>query len=301
MNSRHDLNNTFNNSTHYKLIFRTAILVSCLAIGTLVAQAQSKKIDPPSDYKDPCYATNECYSVPVGSEQVDTVLLKPYHAIWTQHNPENGKMVKSPGSFEEILSLTKNGQWLHVQKTRMRNGMVKIETSILDRATWQYLSLTITYENGPDNIPAQVFYDLTKDDYTAKVTLKDGSVKSGKTRTKSLAMFNGQIGGLAMATLPLKERYVATLPMIIPNLGIFWIEATVIAKKTIPTADGASQEVWEVNANWLNLNVGEVYEPGRDGDGGVYYIAVNPGNGVPPVIEYVNDGAVIAWDGVRRK
>ncbi len=104
-----------------------------------------------------------------------------------------------------------------------------------------------------------------------------------------------------MATLPLKEGYVATLPMIIPNLGIFWIEATVISKNKIPTADGANQEVWEVNANWLNLNVGEVYEPGRDGDGGVYYIAVNPGNGVPPVIEYVNDGAVIAWDGVRRK
>ena len=68
----------------------------------------------------------------------------------------------------------------------------------------------------------------------------------------------------------------------------------------IPTADGLSVAVWEVNANWLNLTDGDVYGPGRDGDGGVYYISVNPGDGVPPVIEYVNSGGIIAWDGVRR-
>jgi hypothetical protein len=114
-------------------------------------------------------------------------------------------------------------------------------------------------------------------------------------------MFEGQIGGLTLATLPLTDGYTATLPMIIPTLGIYWIEASVKGKKTIMTEGGDSVETWEVDANWFNLTDGDIYEPGRDGDGGTYYIALNPGNGIPPVIEYANKGAGVTWDGVRRQ
>ncbi len=141
---------------------------------------------------------------------------------------------------------------------------------------------------------------MTGENFAADVTFADGRKVQGQPRDLAMPMFAGQIGGLTFAALPLRAGYVATLPMVIPNLGIYWIEASVIGKKMIPTADGGSVEVWEVNANWFNLTDGDIYEPGRDGDGGVYYIAVTPGDGIPPVIEYVNNGAIIAWDGVRR-
>ncbi|PHR94145.1 MAG: hypothetical protein COA69_00680 [Robiginitomaculum sp.] len=277
------------------------LLQACTNTSMAAAEEMPKQVYS-YDAEDKCYYTSACYSVVVGSSEINTARLKPYHAIWSQSNPDkDGAWVKSPATFEEILKIGADGQWIHVQKSHMGGGMAQVQTRTLDKKTWQVLDMTITYENGPSNAPQKVFYDLTGDNFTADITLSDGKHQTGKVRKKALAMFDGQIGGLTLAALPLSENYTATLPMIIPNLGIYWIEATVVGRKTIPTADGSSQDVWEVNANWFNLTDGDIYEPGREGDGGVYYIAVNPGDGVPSVIEYANSGAVISWDGVRRK
>ena len=252
------------------------------------------------DIKDPCYFTTDCYTVPVGSADINSDRLAPYHAIWTQDVPKDGAWVRAPSTYEETLSVGDDGNWVHVQTNHLGNGMAQVGVRRLDRKTLQILDLTLSFINAPPGQPEQVFYDMTGNSFAAEITLPDGNMTSGQPRDLALPMFDGQIAGLTLAALPLKEGYVATLPMVIPNLGIYWIEASVVARKKINSAAGDKIDVWEVNANWLNLTDGDVYEPGRDGSGGVYYIAVNPGDGVPPVIEYVNDGGIIAWDGVRR-
>ena len=253
------------------------------------------------DVNDQCYYTSDCYSVQVGSPEVSTSRLAPYHAVWTQDAPNEGEWVRTQATFEEMLSVGSDGQWVHIQKNHLGNGMVKIDTRRLDRKTLQVLDLTIEFENAPPEQPAKVYYDMTGDSFAADVTFADGRKVTGQARDLAMPMFDGQIAGLTIAALPLADGYVATLPMVIPNLGIYWIEVSVVGKKEIQAGDAKSIPVWEVNANWLNLTDGDIYEPGRGGDGGVYYIAVNPGDGVPPVIEYANSGTIIAWDGIRRE
>lgn len=268
------------------------------------AAMSEQAVESPREYSydidDQCYYTSACYSVTVGSSAIDTSRLKPYHAMWTQDVPGDGGWVRSQGTFEESLSQDEDGNWRHVQIQRPGNGSASIGTRRLDGKTFQILDLTLEFEDMPPEQPAKVFYNMTGDSFAADITMNSGEKKQGKPRKLAMPMFDGQIGGLVISALPLKEKYVATLPMVIPNLGIYWIEASVVGRKEIPTADGASVEVWEVNANWFNLTDGDIYGPGRDGSGGVYYIAVEPGDGIPPVIEYVNNGAIIAWDGVRK-
>lgn len=253
----------------------------------------------PSDYKDECYKTPDCYSVVVGSAQINSSKLSPYHAKWTQSSLQNGEFQKTPGGFEESLSVAEDGNWVHIQTIRPGDGTALIGTRRLDHATLEVLDLTLEFENMPSQ-PAKVFYELTGNSFAADITFADGKTATGKTRSKALPMFDGQIAGLTLAALPLAEGYTATLPMIIPNLGVYWIEASVIGRRNHPTADGRHVAVWEVNANWLNLSDGDIYAPGKDGSGGVYFIAIEPGDGIPHVVEYVNNGGTIQWDGVRR-
>lgn len=253
------------------------------------------------DITDNCYYTSECYSVVVGSKQIDTAKLAPAHARWTQKALRDGKWQISPGSFDEKLTQLPGGNWQHVQTILVAGKARKMETRVFDKDTLQVLNLTMEFANPAQGTPQQVFYDLTQDDFAANITMPDGTQAKGKPRSKSLPMFDGQVAGLTIATLPLSEGYTATMPMIIPNLGIYWIEAKVAGQHTLTLENGEDIEVWDVTANWLNLTDGDVYEPGPDADGGVYYMAVNPGDGVPTVIEYANSGARITWDGVRRQ
>lgn len=272
---------------------------ACAVAGDKTDQAQTRSYS--YDVSDQCYYTSACYTVQVGSPEIDPSRLKPYHAFWTQDVPKDGGWVRVPATFEETLAIDEDGNWKHTQIIRPGDGSANIGTRILDRSTLQILSLTLSFENGPPQQPAKVVYDMTGNSFAANVSFADGRTTTGQSRDLAMPMFDGQIGGLILSALPLRGGYVATLPMVIPNLGIYWIEASVVGKKRISTADGASVEVWEVNANWLNLTDGDVYPPGRDGSGGVYYIATSPTDGMPAVIEYVNDGGIIAWDGVRLK
>ena len=252
------------------------------------------------DVSDTCYYTSECYTVQVGSGDVDSSRLKPYRAMWTQDVPQDGVWVRGATTFEEKLSVDEEGNWKHVQTVRQPDGSATIGTRILERDTLQVLNNTLELKGMAPEQPEKVIYDLAGDSFAADVYFSDGRKVQGQSRDLAMPMFDGQIGGLTLAALPLRTGYVATLPMVIPNLGIYWIEASVVGKSYIPTADGSQVEVWEVNANWFNLTDGDIYEPGRDGDGGVYYIAVNPGEGIPHVVEYANNGAIISWDGIRR-
>ncbi len=280
------------------------ISASALALLTSCQSSTPKSTAPAKTYSyditDDCYYTSKCYSVLVGSKQIDTSKLSPANARWSQRTLKDGKWVTSPGTFDEKLTQLQGGHWQHVQTILVGGKARKTETRVFDKDTLQVLNLTMEFANPPEGAPKQVFYDLTQDDFSADITMPDGTQAKGKTRTKALPMFDGQVAGLTLAALPLSEGYSATMPMIIPNLGIYWIEAKVIDRRMLAIENGESIEVWEVTANWLNLGDGDIYEPGPDADGGSYYMAVTPGDGVPAVIEYANSGARITWDGIRR-
>jgi len=277
-----------------------ALLASCQSSTSQPTQPTAPTKVYSYDITDDCYYTSECYSVVVGSKQIDTSKLVPAHARWSQRTLKDGKWEVSPGIFDEKLIQLPGGNWQHVQTILAGGQIRKIETRVFAKDTLQVLNLTLAFPNPQAGAPKQVFYDLTQDDFSADITMPDGTQAKGKPRTKALPMFDGQVAGLAIAALPLSEGYTATMPMIIPNLGIYWIEVKVIDRLMLAIENGETVEVWEVTANWLNLSDGDVYEPGPDADGGSYYMAVTPGNGVPAVIEYANSGARITWDGIRR-
>ena len=288
-------------------LFAVASIATSLSVGSCSSvqqNAAASETAPAQTYSyditDPCYFTDQCYSVLVGSADVDSSRLTPYKAVWTQQVQQDGDWATTPTTFEEQLAIGDDGNWRHIQSIHAGNEVQNIGFRRLDRHTLQVLDVRLEFKGAPPEQPSKVYYDVSGDSFAADVTFADGRQVTGQSRTLPMPMFDGQIGGITIAALPLKDGYVATMPMIIPNLGLYWIEATVIGKKKLPTAGGSPVEVWEVNANWLNLSDGDIYEPGRDGDGGVYYIAVQPGDGVPPVVEYANNGTIIAWDGVRR-
>ncbi|WP_262695735.1 hypothetical protein [Kordiimonas aquimaris] len=254
----------------------------------------------PENHKDVCYQTQACYSVPVGSSDVNSDRLKPYSAKWTQLVRDEGQFVSTPVVFEETLSLDEDGNWLHTQTVTTGGVLNGSGIRTLDRQTLEVLSLELLFQNPAEGQPSKVYYDLTETEFAADVTFADGRKQKGQSRFKAIPMFDGQIAGVTIAALPLKQGYSATLPMIIPNLGVYWIEVTVVSRRKIAAGQRSDIDVWEVEAHWLNLTDGDIYPSGRDGSGGVYYIAAIPEPGMPHVIEYANDTSVISWDGIIR-
>jgi len=273
---------------------------TALALCPVTAVCLAEQLSHPSDHTDPCYASSDCYSVTVGSKAVDSTRLAPYHAIWVQQRVVDGKPTASPATFEERLQREANGHWLHTQIQRPGNGMAITGLRTLDGKTLALNGMQLQIDNGPAEQPTQVDYLIEADGHTGTAQFADGTEKAGTKKPLSMRMFDGHIGGISFASLPLAEGYTASLPMLIPNLGKYWIEAKVRGKKSIVSPAGESIQTWEVDAKWLNLGTGDIYPGGRDGSGGTYYIAIEPGNGVPPVVEYANENAVITWDGVRR-
>lgn len=252
----------------------------------------------PENHKDICYQTQACYSVPVGSSDISPDRLKPYSAKWIRSEKQDGQLVRTSVVFEETLSFDESGNWQHVQSIKANDATNVRGTRVLDKQTLEVLSLELLFQNATEGQPSKVHYDLTETEYAANVIFKDGREQKGQARRKAIPMFDGQIAGIAIAALPLRQGYVATLPMIIPNLGVYWVEVTVMGQQTISVGEHSNIDVWEVNTHWLNLTDGDMYPAGREGSGGVYYIAVNPEEGMPHVIEYANDTGVISWDGV---
>ncbi len=254
-----------------------------------------------ADTTDNCYQELECYSVAVGSADVDSSRLRLYHAKWTQSVPQDGEWVKTPSIFEERLEVAENGHWKHTQINPPGDGTNIIGIRTLDRQTLQVLDEEIEFENKPAEHPTRLFYDLTGDQFVSQTTFANGETKQGEPQALAMPMFDGQILGVALSALPLRQGYTATLPALLAHSSSsYWVEAQVTDRKQFATADGGTQDVWEVSTKWVDHNSGGVSAGGRDEAGGAYYITVNPVEGVPRVIEYANNGVRITWDGIHR-
>lgn len=248
-----------------------------------------------------CYQAVECHSVPVGSSAINSAQLSPYHAKWTQSLPQDGEWVETPGGFEERLVMGDDGHWKHMQIVGPDDESRVTGIRRLDRETLQVLDQTVEFKNRPDDHPVSLFLDLTGNEYAAEMVFPNGETRSGPANSLAMPMFDGQIFGVALAALPLEKGFVGSLPAVLAHTGAsYWVEATVVGRQAIATADGNTQDVWEVATKWIDHDSGGVSEGGRNEAGGAYYIAISPESGVPHVIEYVNNGVSIVWDGVRR-
>lgn len=258
------------------------------------------EIDYPSDFKDPCYSTINCYSAYVGSGLIQGSRLAPFHARWDVYSIIDGKRFSGGSTFEERLERTASGNWRHTQIARPGDGTSNTGYRELHRDTIQILSARIEFENMPDDHPVSLDYDLSGSEYSAQVTMQDGTEVAGSSQSIPIPTYDGQIAGVALSALPLEKGAVYTLPILIAHTkSKYWVEATVAGKTVIQPVGSDAIPVWEVNTKWVDLGSGSVSESGADKSGGAYYVAVTPGNGVPPVVEYINSGVAVVWDGVR--
>jgi len=243
------------------------------------------------------------YTTPVGSRIVDTGKLSPYHAVWVRHTRDDEESDWAiTGSAEETLKVDENGRWRHTQIIRPTDSDQK-GTAIrtFDFSTFRPLHFTRTLENGPEGAPVEIELEYGPIDVTGHYLLADGT-EIPFHQELPMPMFDGFIVGLVIATLPLEKGFRETLPTVIPTLkSTYWMEVVVTGKIPYEVITGEVIEVWEVTVNWYNIDAEDWYPPGRDEWGGAYYIAVEPGNGVPFVVEYAHSTLVFAWDGVRRK
>ena len=246
------------------------------------------------------------YSVLVGSPVINAAVIEPYHAIWnTAH-----------GFIEERLTAADETRWQHVQRTfapLSRETMDEFamtdeylaaeETRLIMRDTLasNYLLRNLLRESRDPSASRTMEIVADAEGFAGIATRIDGEKLSWQLRT-GRESFDGWIAGLAIAALPLAPGYSATIPTVTHLFrGSHSLTLTVIGQVPVTVGTGDTVDCWEVEASWVELATGDVYEPGREGSGGSYYIALHPGDGVPYVVEYASSGSSIIWDGVRRE
>ncbi|MEM9532886.1 MAG: hypothetical protein AAGA23_18340 [Pseudomonadota bacterium] len=234
------------------------------------------------------------FTTPVGSAELDLSRLSPYRARWN-----------SPGNeIEERLELDENGNWRHTQATFQvadkRRVQIAKEVRVLSGADLQSRYWSREFVIDSPKIPFR----------KSEISLNGLEMKGTRTALDGqepkiafdlpMPAFDGWIVGLAIATLPLETGYWASLPTVTHTFeGIHHLTVRVIDRATIEAGNGEPAESWVVEAEWVDLGSGDIYPPGAAETGGVYHLAVNPGNGVPPVIKYEAQSNPILWDGIR--
>ncbi len=266
-------------------------LIAFFTLATFVVEAETT-----TDSVLPAYTT------PVYSSMVNTNRLKPFHAKWIQQKIEAGKTTTLPVTIEEKLIKDEQGNWQHIQVMHDEVKDMKVHhTRTFDQQSMRFMTQKTRYENAPEQAPKSVSYELFNNRFSGEVVSADGALKSIE-HPLSMPMFDGQIAGLPIASLPLELGKKWSMPMVIPTMkSEYWLEATVTAKKLMAAENGNELEVWVVDALWHNLTDGDVYPAGPNNSGGTYYINVDQQAGEPVVIAYANQNAVILWDGQKQQ
>ncbi len=240
------------------------------------------------------------YTTPVYASVIDPTRLKPFHAHWVQKQQQDGQEKLSPITIEERLNRNDEGDWVHKQTMHHAEKPIKVYHSrTFDQHSMRLLNQSTHYENAPAQAPKSVTYQLFNNHFTGVVTAADNSTKDIR-HPLSMPMFDGQIAGLAIASLPLGTDKKWSMPMTIPTLKAeYWLEAKVTDRTLMAAANGQQVDVWVVDALWHNLTDGDIYPGGPENSGGTYYITADQQAGQPVVMAYANNSALILWDGKK--
>jgi len=289
-----------NNKTSNKTL--TPMLIAAAVFSTLVSGCASATEDASVESQavkadDTRHVSGRliAYTTPVGASEVNAGAIKPYAARWT--TPRGGV-------FEETLEAVDGATWKHTQiLSRTTDGdavKVATETRTLSRDDLRSLSWARTHHIGSPNLPFKdVATEVRADGLFGEMTTLEGE-KAPFNSPLPMPVFDGWIAGIAIAALPLKEGYWASLPTATYIFkGVHHITLRVVGRETLKTPQGEDIDTWKVEAEWVDLGSGDIYEPGAEGTGGVYHMAVEPGGGVPYVVKYEAQSNPIMWDGVR--
>lgn len=272
---------------------------AAIVLGLTAASAPARQPEPASDpYADTRYIGDRliAYTTPVGAAELRADHIAPYHARWTTLN----------GAIEETLEVEDDKRLRHTQRA-FRNGddgltRVATETRMISREDLRSLSWARRHlVDVSASLPfSAVHGEMRPGRFVGEMTAHDGETETYEFATPGPS-FDGWIAGLAIAALPLRDRFWASLPTTTHVMqGNHHLTARVVGDDVYETPQGEEIPVWKVDALWVHLESADVYDPGAAGSGGVYTIAKAPGEGVPYVIAYENQQATILWDGVRR-
>ncbi len=240
------------------------------------------------------------YTTPVGSLAIDTKKLRPYTSKWIQKIPKDDQMIDAPGVYYETFLQNEEGHWQHIQTIDTGTEVQVTTTRLFEKDTLRLMEVRKVIENGPPQAPKSVEYQLGTNRYSMKAIMADDSIKES-TNTMTMPQFDGQVGGLTIAALPLEKGLKLSLPMIIPSMKTeFWIEIFVKGEHVIRANNGDKITTWEVDTLWHNLMDGSVYPAGPHKSGGTYYINKKSKPGEPLVIAYSNENGLILWDGIKK-
>lgn len=272
---------------------------AAVMLGLAAVSAQARQFEPASNpYADTRYIGDHliAYTTPVGAVELRADHIAPYRARWNTAN----------GAIEETLEVDDRARLRHIQRAYRKVEddleLVATETRILSRDDLRSLSWDRQHHvDVSASLPfSAVHGEMRRGRFVGEMTTHDGDAAAYEFATPGPS-FDGWIAGLAIAALPLREGYWASLPTTTHIMkGNHHLTARVTGEDVYETPRGEAIPVWRVEAEWVHLESADIYDPGADGSGGVYAIAKAPGDGVPYVVAYENQQAAILWDGVRR-
>ncbi len=230
--------------------------------------------------------------VQIGDSRVKGDSIKPFHGFWSQKTLPDGKQT---GGYEEIFTKVESPRaWQHKQIVTNSNGAVITNVMLLDRDSLSPISLKQEIQHPKMPKPRVAEYTFSELSYLEKKDKKNGE-KQTKTIHLPTQMFNTSNFGLVLAALPLEKGVTFRLPIMYPQFqaGLFWATVTVSGERDYDDGRGHKVPAWQVDIEWINIRVGDIYLGGEKSSGGSYFIVKEPHDFLPPVLAYVNDTSLI--------
>ncbi len=244
----------------------------------------------------------------VGDSSVRPTRLEEHAATWTQAAVGTAGELTPGGEIrEETARVRKGGKQIILRRQVMQppnQPFQQVTIHELDAKTLAPLSIESRIENLPEGaglppgVPLRVKSTWDGADYTISREFSDGSVEESQGSLDK-PRFDLGVAGLVIAALPLKEDYVAHLPIasIGPgrNPGQDWtLVARVVEEFDYDLGGGKSVQAWLVETDWLDPLTGENTSPGgEESSGGAYTVVSRPKGGLPHVLRYANESVVI--------
>lgn len=221
--------------------------------------------------------------------------LPAFSGRWKQLVLAEDQWVERAEISETLRHETLDGEkvYRHTQTVKIPDGRQVEMVSYFKAPTMVPLRASRQFTGFPKGAPSQQEFYFDAKTATLKTILGDETTETVLHTTAP--MYNGLLLGLLIAALPLEEDLQLRVPAVMPAMQYtYWMTLDVQGTETV-TVQGAPKSVWRVDAEWLNLHDGSIYDGGPGGSGGSYYIFRDPPPGMPPVYRYVNTNVDIVY------
>ena len=171
--------------------------------------------------------------------------------------------------LRKSLEAVDDATWRHTQTSfQDKDGtMIKVATEVrtLSRADLRSLSWERKHHIESPQLPFKnVSVTVKPDGIYGEMTTNEGD-KAPFNAALPMPVFDGWIAGIAIAALPLAEGYWASIPTgTYLFQGSHHLTVSVVGRTQMEAANGEKIDTWEVNAEWVDLGSGDIYQPGAE-------------------------------------